>query len=73
MSLSARARNRLWSLATVAGVGVALYSTAALIDVYGFWGGIALAAAMGVAGYLSVDMLYPLWFSNGRKDDGERE
>jgi hypothetical protein len=73
LSLSARARHLLWDLVAVAAVVGVVYGTFESISDYGFWKGLALAVVATIAGYLAMHMLYPLWFTERREDNGKRK
>ena len=57
-------KGRRWLLdfvALLAAIGM-IYGALEIVAVKGWWAGLPLAILAAVAGYLSFEVLYPLWF-----------
>jgi len=56
------AKKLLRDAVTLLAAGGVIYGAWGIVEVKGWWIGLLMAAAAGVAGWLAIEFLYPLWF-----------
>ena len=61
----AKIREVFWFLAPYIGIAGIIYGTWEYTIYYGLWKALLVAGAMGLLGWMAVEMLYPMWFGGG--------
>ena len=62
LKLKPKYRKLWWDLVTVAALAGVVYSTIEYVEYAGPWKALLMVPLMILAGYLAVEVLYPLWF-----------